>query len=55
MDEVVDIEFQDDRGGWKRYSTVPNDSARIERALQTASADPRAVDARIAEKVRPAA
>ncbi|MCP5081157.1 MAG: hypothetical protein GY948_05620 [Alphaproteobacteria bacterium] len=43
---MINIEIQNEHGSWKRYSTVPNDDARIERALQAAAAHPLAVDAR---------
>ncbi len=54
MSEMVDIEYQDDRGSWNRYSTVPNEPAWIEKALRVAEADNRSEKARVAEKMRPA-
>lgn len=54
MSEMVDIEYQDDRGSWSRYSTVPNEPEWIAKALQVAEADGRAEKARVAEKIRPA-
>ena len=51
MSGMVNIEFLDDKGSWKRYSTVPNDTNWIERAVQAAAADPRAVDARVVEEM----
>ncbi len=54
MSEMVDIEYQDDRGSWNRYSTVPNEPTWIAKALQVAEADNRTEKARVAEKIRPA-
>ena len=43
---MINIEIQNDRGTWRRYSTVPNEDARIEKALQAAAAHPLAVEVR---------
>ncbi len=46
LELMINIEIQNEHGSWKRYSTVPNEDARIEKALQAAAAHPLAVDAR---------
>ncbi len=53
MSEMVDIEYQDDRGSWNRYSTVPNEPTWIAKALQVAEADSRTEKARVADKKPP--